>query len=154
MNPIIEPFGIDECWLDVTGSTMLFGSGEQIAEKIRKDIKNELGVTISVGVSFNKIFAKLGSDMKKPDAVTLITRENFRQKVWRLPVSDLLFVGKSTAQKLNENGVFTIGDITKCEDSMLTRLLGKNGLVLKMHALGNDNSPVTPERCSTYFESP
>lgn len=142
---LIEPFGIDECWLDVTGSTMLFGSGEQIAEKIRKDIKNELGVTISVGVSFNKIFAKLGSDMKKPDAVTLITRENFRQKVWRLPVSDLLFVGKSTAQKLNENGVFTIGDITKCEDSMLTRLLGKNGLVLKMHALGNDNSPVTPE---------
>lgn len=140
----VEPFGIDECWLDVTGSTMLFGSGEQIAERIRKEIKRELGITISVGVSFNKVFAKLGSDMKKPDAVTVINRENFKQKVWSLPVSDLLFVGKSTAKRLNDNGVFTIGDITKCEDGMLTRLLGKNGCQLKNYALGQDNSPVMP----------
>lgn len=141
---LIEPFGIDECWLDVTGSTMLFGSGEQIAERIRREIKRELGITISVGVSFNKVFAKLGSDMKKPDAITVISRENFKQKVWELPVSDLLFVGKSTAAKLNESGIFTVGDITKCDDAMLTRLLGKAGHQLKCYALGDDNSPVTP----------
>lgn len=143
---LIEPFGIDECWLDVTGSTMLFGSGEQIADKIRRDIKHELGITISVGVSFNKVFAKLGSDMKKPDAITAISRENFKQKVWELPVSDLLFVGKSTASKLNESGIFTVGDITKCDDAMLARLLGKAGAQLKCYALGEDNSPVTPPR--------
>ena len=139
---LIEPFGIDECWLDVTGSTMLFGSGEQIADKIRTDIKRELGITVSVGVSFNKIFAKLGSDMKKPDAVTVISRENFKEKVWPLPVSDLLFVGKSTATRLSENGVFTVGDVTRCDDGMLKRLLGKSGATLKCYALGQDNSPV------------
>ena len=141
---LIEPFGIDECWLDVTGSTMLFGSGEQIADKIRRDIKRELGITISVGVSFNKVFAKLGSDMKKPDAITVINRDNFKQKVWPLPVSDLLFVGKRTCEKLNQNGIFTVGDVTKCDDTMLTRLLGKAGRQLKCYALGDDNSPVTP----------
>ena len=140
---LIEPFGIDECWLDVTGSTMLFGSGEQIASKIRRDIKCELGITVSVGVSFNKVFAKLGSDMKKPNAVTVISRENFKQKVWPLPVGDLLFVGKSTAQKLNASGIFTIGDVTKCDDAMLTHLLGKAGSQLKRYASGEDNSPVT-----------
>ncbi len=141
---LIEPFGIDECWLDVTGSTLLFGSGEQIADKIRKDIKRELGITISVGVSFNKIFAKLGSDMKKPDAVTVINRENFKEKVWPLPAGDLLFIGKRTVARLNDNGVFTIGDITLCDDNMLTRMFGKNGLLLKAYALGLDDSPVTP----------
>ena len=141
---LIEPFGIDECWLDVTGSTMLFGSGEEIAHRIRREIKRELGITVSVGVSFNKIFAKLGSDMKKPDAVTIISRENFREKVWPLPVSDLLFVGKSTADRLHQNGVFTVGDVTKCDDAMLERLLGKSGATLKIYATGQENSPVTP----------
>ena len=141
---LIEPFGIDECWLDVTGSTLLFGNGEQIANKIRKDIKRELGITISVGVSFNKIFAKLGSDMKKPDAVTVIDKQNFKQKVWNLDVGELLFIGRRTADKLKQNGIFKIGDITLCEDSMLTRLFGKNGLLLKKYALGLDDSPVTP----------
>ncbi len=141
---LIEPFGIDECWLDVTGSTLLFGTGEQIANKIRCDIKRELGITISVGVSFNKVFAKLGSDMKKPDAVTVISCENFKQKVWPLPVNDLLFVGKRTAEKLNQNGIFTVEDITKCDDDMLSRLLGKAGAQLKCYALGEDDSPVTP----------
>lgn len=140
---MIEPFGIDECWLDVTGSTVLFGSGEEIAHKIRTDIKNELGLTVSVGVSFNKIFAKLGSDMKKPDAVTIISRENFKQKVWPLPISDLLFVGKKTCEKLKSNGIHTIGDLTLCDDETLKRLLGKNGLDLKKYALGEDNSPVS-----------
>ena len=139
---MIEPFGIDECWLDVTGSTVLFGSGEVIADRIRKDIKNELGITASVGVSFNKIFAKLGSDMKKPDAVTVINRENFKEKVWQLPVSDLLFVGNKTCEKLKSSGINTIGDVTRCDDATLKRLIGKAGLDLKRYALGEDNSPV------------
>lgn len=141
---LIEPFGIDECWLDVTGSTLLFGSGEEIANKIRNDVKRELGLTISVGVSFNKVFSKLGSDLKKPDAVTVITKQNFKQKLWHLPISDLLFVGKNTATKLNSVGVKTIGDVTLCDDKMLSRLLGKNGLDIKRYALGEENSPVVP----------
>ena len=139
---MIEPFGIDECWLDVTGSALLFGNGETIAYRIKEDIKRELGITASVGVSFNKVFAKLGSDMKKPDGVTVISRENFKDKVWRLPVQDLLFVGKRTVEKLNSAGVFTIGDITLCDDAMLNRLFGKNGLQLKRYAQGADTSPV------------
>ena len=143
---IIEPFGIDECWLDVTGSVMLFGSGEEIAHKIRRDIKRELDITVSVGVSFNKVFAKLGSDLKKPDAVTVISRENFKEKVWGLEIGALLFAGKSTVLKLNSSGVYTIGDLTLCPDSMLTRLLGKNGVELKRNALGLDNTPVVTPR--------
>lgn len=139
---MIEPFGIDECWLDVTGSTVLFGSGEEIAYKIKEDIKKELGITASVGVSFNKVFAKLGSDMKKPDAVTVINRKNYKEKVWNLPISDLLFVGKQTTEKLKGIGVRTIGEITYCDDLTLKKLLGKNGLELKAYALGIDNSPV------------
>ncbi len=139
---MVEPFGIDECWLDVTGSTMLFGSGEQIANRIRNDIKRELGITASVGVSFNKVFAKLGSDMKKPDAVTVISRENFKEKVWRLPASDLLYVGKRTAERLRSSGIVTIGDICLCSDNMLKRMLGKSGVELKKYAMGEDDSPV------------
>ena len=141
---IIEPFGIDECWLDVTGSTVLFGGGEQIANKIKNDIKRELDITASVGVSFNKVFAKLGSDLKKPDAVTVISKENFKQKVWPLPVTDLLFVGKSTAEKLKTIGITKIGDLIDCSENTLKKLLGKNGLDLKNYALGLDTSPVVP----------
>ena len=139
---LIEPFGIDECWLDVTGSTVIFGNGEEIAVKIKEDIKRELGITASVGVSFNKIFAKLGSDMKKPDGVTVISRENFKEKIWHLPISDLLFVGKHTKEKLNGIGVKTIGDVTLCDDKNLKKLLGKNGVQLKNYALGEDHSLV------------
>ncbi len=139
---MIEPFGLDECWLDVTGSTVLFGSGEQIAEKIRQDIKRELGITVSIGVSFNKVFAKLGSDLKKPDAITVISRENFKEKLWHLPISDMLFVGKKTFDRLKSCGVNTIGDLTYCDDTFLKRLLGKNGVELKKSALGEDDSPV------------
>ena len=139
---MIEPFGIDECWLDVTGSTMLFGTGEEIANKIRREIKRELGITISVGVSFNKVFAKLGSDMKKPDAVTVISRENFKEKVWPLPIGNMLFAGHKTVAKLNSLGVFTIGDVTQLSDETLKVLFGKNGLELKKCALGEDASPV------------
>lgn len=139
---MIEPFGIDECWLDVTGSTMLFGSGEKIADMIRNDMKNELGLTVSVGVSFNKIFAKLGSDMKKPDAVTVISRENFKEKIWPIPASDLLFVGKKTSDKLKEIGINTIGDIANCNKATLERILGKNGAELYSFSLGEENSSV------------
>ena len=140
---MIEPFGIDECWLDVTGSRLLFGSGEEIADKIRREIKQKLGITVSVGISFNKVFAKLGSDMKKPDGITVISRENFREKIWRLPISDLLFVGRKTTDRLRSCGICTIGDAAVCSDEMLERLLGKNGLELKRYALGEDNSPVS-----------
>ncbi|MEE0947030.1 MAG: DNA polymerase IV [Acutalibacteraceae bacterium] len=143
---MVEPFGMDECWLDVTGSTLLFGSGEEIAKKIKKDIKEELGLTISVGVSFNKVFAKLGSDMQKPDGLTVISKENFKEKIYSLPVSDLLYVGKSTGESLNSKGVFTIGDLTLCDSVLLKKYLGKNGIALKNSALGLDNSPVcTPK---------
>ncbi len=141
---LIEPFGIDECWLDVTGSRLLFGDGETIANRIRREIKAELGITISVGVSFNKIFAKLGSDMKKPDAVTVISKENFKEKIWDLPASDLLFVGKNTTAALNRVGIFTIGDLARCNENVLKKLLGVTGPQLKIYASGEDTSPVLP----------
>lgn len=139
---MVEPFGIDECWLDVTGSTVLFGSGAEIADTIRKTVKKELGLTISVGVSFNKVFAKLGSDMKKPDAVTVISRENYKEKIWGLPAADFLFIGKRTQEKLKSNGINTIGDIANCNRETLEHLLGKNGVELWRNARGEDNSPV------------
>lgn len=139
---MIEPFGIDECWLDVTGSIRIFGSGDEIAEKIRSSIKNELKITVSIGVSFNKVFAKLGSDMKKPDGITVISKENFKSKVWPLPAKDLLYVGKSTEERLKSSGIFTIGDVANCETALLSHLLGKNGEQLKRYAMGLDSSPV------------
>ncbi|GHT58803.1 DNA polymerase IV [Bacteroidia bacterium] len=138
----IESFGIDECWVDVTGSTNLFGSGEKIANEIREVVKRELGVTVSAGVSFSKIFSKLGSDMKKPDATTVITRENFRDKVWRLPASDLLYVGHATANKLSKMGIETIGQLANADVERLVSVLGAWGLMLSRFANGEDNSPV------------
>ena len=83
---------MDECWLDVSGSRQLHGDGTAIAEEIRKAVRDELGLTVSIGVSFNKIFAKLGSDMKKPDAVTTLPRDDWKGRIWPLPVSELLYV--------------------------------------------------------------
>ena len=110
---LVEPFGMDECWLDVTGSTTIFGSVDKIAEEIRTATKRELGLTISVGVSFNKVFAKLGSDMKKPDAITKIPYESFREKIWDLPASDMIGVGRATTEKLRSRCIYTIGDLAK-----------------------------------------
>jgi DNA polymerase-4 len=141
---LVEPFGVDESWLDVTGSLKLFGSGKRIADDIRKRIKNELGITVSVGVSFNKVFAKLGSDMKKPDATSVIPPENFASLIWHLPVSDLLFVGPSCAKTLATVGVVTIGDLACCDSAVLQKYIGKNGLMLKNFALGLDYADVTP----------
>jgi DNA polymerase-4 len=142
---MIEPFGIDESWLDVTSSRKLFGTGYEIAEQISRDIKNELGITISVGVSFNKVFAKLGSDYKKPDAITVIDESNFRQIVYPLPASDLLFVGKKTAEQLRAMGIRTIGDLAAASPYMLRSRLGKAGEMLSVYARGEDDSPVCSE---------
>ncbi len=142
---LIEPFGIDESWLDVTASERLFGSGKDIAERIRKEVKKEIGITVSIGVSFNKVFAKLGSDYKKPDAVTVIDESNFKSIVYPLPVSDLLFVGKRTAQELSRMGIRTIGALAETSESLLKMRFGKAGEMLSEYARGEDHSPVTPQ---------
>lgn len=139
----VEPYGLDECWLDVTGSSLLFGSGKDIANEIRSRVKSELGVSVSVGVSFNKIFAKLGSDMKKPDATTVIESERFKEIVWPLPVKELLYVGRATHNKLRRKGIFTIGDLADTNPENLRFWLGKMGVVLWQFANGLDTSPVS-----------
>lgn len=143
---MIEPFGIDESWLDVTASQKLFGDGYTIANLIREDVKREIGITVSVGVSFNKVFAKLGSDYKKPDAVTVIDKENYKRIVYPLPASDLLFVGGKTAEQLRLMGIKTIGELAMAEESILKMRLGKAGEMLHKYANGLDDSPVAAER--------
>lgn len=138
----VESFGLDECWLDVSESTALFGNGKKIADEIRTRIKQELGITASIGVSYNKIFAKLGSDMKKPDATTVIGQD-FREKIWNLPADMLLYVGKATYGKFLRYGILTIGDIARSDPAFLERLLGKNGVMLWAFANGLDSSPVS-----------
>jgi DNA polymerase-4 len=143
----VEPFGLDEAWLDLTGCA---GNPIATAHEIRERIKRELGITVSIGVSFNKSFAKLGSDYKKPDAVTVFSRENFKEMVWPLPVSELIYVGRATKRKLAERYVFTIGDLANASPTMLRALLGKWGGMLHAMANGLDNQPVIPsEQAST-----
>lgn len=139
----VEPFGPDECWLDVTGSMNLWCHDPMIiAQEISERIKAELGITVSVGVSWNKIFAKFGSDYKKPDAITVVSRENYRDIVWESPVEDLLYVGRATKRKLNAAAIFTIGELAQSKRSILTGLLGKMGGVLQDFARGEDATPV------------
>ena len=138
----VEPFGLDECWLDVYGSQRLFGDGEEIAQAIRQRVKAELGLTVSVGVSFNKVFAKLGSDYKKPDAVTVFGREQMESVIWKLPAQALLFVGPHTEKTLEKFGIHTIGDIARMELPAMRRMLGKTGEALWTYANGLDHSPV------------
>lgn len=141
---LVEPFGIDESWLDVTNTYKLFAdTPQQLADDLRNRIKYETGLTISVGVSFNKIFAKLGSDYKKPDATTVISRENFRDIVYPLPVQDLIYVGKSTQSTLNDMGVRTIGQLAAIPLKTLEDRFGKHGLELYNYANGLENSPVS-----------
>ena len=140
---LVEPFGIDESWLDVTNSLHLFGrDAKALADTLRERIKREFGLTISVGVSFNKVFAKLGSDYKKPDATTVISRESWQEIVYPLPVGDLLFVGRSAQELLGRYGVRTIGELSKCSEEMLETLMGKMGSQLYRYANGLDDSPV------------
>ena len=139
---MVEPFGMDECWLDVTASRYQCGTGREIAEQIRAATREELGLTVSVGVSFNKIFAKLGSDLKKPDAVTEITPENFRDKVWPLDASEMIYVGRATEAKLAKYGIHTIGQVAATPPELLRSWFGANGLALWRYANGTDQSRV------------
>ena len=140
-----EPFGIDESWLDVTASTSIKGDGMKIAKEISSRIKYELGVTVSIGVSWNKIFAKLASDYKKPDAITEFSKDNYKDIAWKLPVGDLLMVGRSTERTMKKLGICTIGDLAGAEPSILETYLGKMGLVLHTFANGWDKTPVSVE---------
>ena len=148
-----EPYGIDESWLDVTASASLKGDGYKIAEKISNRMKSELGITVSIGVSFNKIFAKLGSDYKKPDAITTMYQDEFKSKAWKLPASDLLYVGRSTNQKLCRLGIKTIGDLAETDESILQSQLGKMGSILWAFANGYDDSPVKVENTRAPIKS-
>ncbi|MST50938.1 DNA polymerase IV [Hornefia butyriciproducens] len=139
---MVEPFSIDESWLDVTASRALFGSGTQIADRIRHRVREELGITLSAGVSYNKIFAKMGSEYRKPDATTEITRSNYQQLLWPMPVNELFFVGFATAERLKAADIHTIGDLALADTRMLERLLGKQGPLLRSYARGEDDSPV------------
>lgn len=148
-----EPFGIDESWLDVSASASIKGDGVKIAQEISNRMKSELGITVSIGVSYNKIFAKLGSDFKKPDAITTMNRDEYQQKAWNLPVGDLLYVGKSTNNKLQKFGIRTIGDLAKTDLKLLESYLGKMGAVLWSFANGYDDSPVKMENTHAPIKS-
>ncbi len=150
---LVEPFGCDECWLDVSGSGLLFGDGVTIAETIRQTVKRETGLTISVGVSFNKIFAKLGSDMKKPDAVSVISKERFRELVWPLPVRELLGVGGAVAKALEKRGVTTVGQLAATPPEYLHHWLGKTGITLWEYANGMEGVPVIPRIAAAPLQS-
>ena len=140
---LVEPFGIDESWLDVTNTLHLFGGDARLlADALRERMKRELGLTLSVGVSFNKVFAKLGSDYRKPDATTIISRESWKEIVWPLPVGDLLYVGGAARKLLKQYGITTIGQLAACKPEMLETLMGKMGLQLYDYANGLDHDPV------------
>lgn len=143
----VESFGLDECWLDVTGSGKLFGTGPEIAESIRSRVKSETGLTVSIGVSFNKIFAKLGSDLKKPDAITVIDRNTYKNIVWELNVGEMLYIGRATLERLRTLGIKTIGDLANADVKTIERHFGKNGLKMVENAKG-DNC----ERVKSYYE--
>ncbi|HWR24397.1 MAG TPA: DNA polymerase IV [Feifaniaceae bacterium] len=139
----VQRFGIDESYLDVTGSLHLFGGDAfKLAHEIRQRVTRETGLTVSVGVSWCKVFAKLGSDLKKPDAVSVISRENYKRVVWPMPVGNLLFVGRNMAENLSQLGVRTIGELAHMDPELLCRRLGKLGSQLHAHANGQDDSPV------------
>ena len=151
---LVEPFGIDESWLDVTGSLHLFGGdGKALADRIRATIREETGLTVSVGVSFNKVFAKLGSDMKKPDATTVIPAEGWQPMVWPLPLGDMLFAGRTATETLRKYGVETVGQLAACDPALPEQLLGKMGLQLWQYANGMDKSPVKPRHAAEPVKS-
>ncbi|MBP3813051.1 MAG: DNA polymerase IV [Butyrivibrio sp.] len=140
----VEPYGLDESWLDITDSARMLGTGDgmDIASEISSRIKKELGITVSIGVSWNKIYSKFGSDYKKPDAITQISRENYRDILWRAPASDLLYVGRRTYAKLYKYGIVTIGDLARTDPEFLHQIFGKIGYVLSASARGEDHTPV------------
>ena len=149
----VESFGLDECWIDVTDSCSLFGDGLSIAREISSRIKRELGITVSIGVSWNKIYAKLGSDYKKPDAITVFDRDNYRELIYPLPAADLLYVGNRTGAKLAKYGIGTIGELAETDPFLLKSWFGKMGLVLSAFARGEDRTPVSRENTSVPIKS-
>ena len=140
----VESYGMDECWADISPLCRTFGEAEDIANEIRMAIKEELGLTVSIGVSFSKVLAKLGSDMKKPDAVTVLSPKNWKERVWPLAASELLYVGPSTTRKLQSRGITTIGELAQCPVDAIGKWLGKNGVMLWRYANGYDRSQVMP----------
>ncbi len=149
----IEPFGIDEAWLDLTSSIKAFGSPVKIVQEIQERINTEIGITASAGVSYNKIFAKLGSDQNKPYGLFVVTKDNYKEKVWGLPVSDLLYVGRATNKTLAKLNIKTIGELANCDDKILQAHLGKNGLLIKSFANGEDMSPVSDVSYERFVKS-
>lgn len=141
---LVEPFSIDESWLDVTGSRALFGDGPTIADALRRAVREEVGVTISVGVSFNKMFAKIGSDYKKPDATTVITRDNFKQIIYPLPVEAMMYIGPRTADALRGCNIYRLGDLAGASRAFLVSRFGKAGEMIYDYVRGIDDSPVLP----------
>lgn len=148
-----EPFGIDETWLDVTASISCKGTAIHMAEEISNRIKKELGITVSIGISWNKIFAKFGSDYKKPDAITQITKRNYQRIVWDSPVGELLYVGRATKAKLYRYGIHTIGELAQTDPAFIQSLLGKMGLVVRLFARGEDETPVSLEETDVPIKS-
>ena len=139
----VEPFGIDECWVEITNPGIDFLLGEKIANEIKERIKNELGITVSIGVSFTKTLAKLGSDLKKPDAITVISPEILKSKIWKMPCTELLMVGKSLSNTFNDMGIFTIGDLANSDENSLKTRIGKNGVMLRRMARGENAEGVS-----------
>lgn len=152
---LIEPYGLDESWVDITDSARMLGTsdGMSIAREISDRIRAELGITVSIGVSWNKIFSKFGSDYKKPDAITLISRENYRDIVWKSPASDLLYVGRHTDAKLRKFGITTIGDLACADPEWLHQIFGKVGYILSAFARGEDQTPVSAEEDAAPIKS-
>lgn len=138
----VESFGLDEAWIDLTNPGVTFADGARIADELRRRIRDELGITVSVGVANNKVFAKLGSDLKKPDAVTTLPPASYAERIFPLPVQELLYVGPSTRKSLAQLGITTIGELARCDADVLRRRLGKSGLMLKLFASGEDRSSV------------
>ena len=152
-SDLMEPYGLDECWIDCTRSGECLGSGPELAARISDRVRRELGITVSIGVSWNKVFAKFGSDYRKPDAITVIDRDNYRHIVWESPVSDLLFVGSATRRKLYRYGILTIGDLARTDPLFLQSVFGKIGLVLSAFARGEDQTPVAADRSEAPVKS-
>lgn len=139
---LVEPYGLDEAWLDISKPDGDFNFAFDTAKKISNQIKREIGLTVSIGVSFTKSFAKLGSDYKKPNGITVISPENYKKIVWPLPVSELLYAGKATTDRLRKLGIYTIGDLAKSDEKCIEAHLGKNGVKIRLWAQGKDYETV------------
>ncbi len=141
----VEPFGMDECWLDISSGIKNYKDAVFVSDTLKKQVKRSLGISVSVGISFNKVFAKLASDLNKPDGMALVRPEDYKQRLYPLPVNSLLGVGRATAATLSRYGIRTIGALAQCDSALLSRLMGKTGVMLWRYANGLDNSPVLTE---------